>query len=139
VQTSGNTIAISRPDDLPLHNLPVLACDFELGDVVDKNAIAAAVRNAISNSDIEEGSSPVALAFPWSGDPSHARLHALAAGICSALAATLAAGLPIVLMIDGDVGMSSGASSATKQRPAPTSLRSIPCSSSNSTMSTSDG
>src|SRR5256714_9373455 len=49
VQTSGNTIAISKPDDLPLHNLPVLACGFELGDVVDKNAVAATVRNAISN------------------------------------------------------------------------------------------
>jgi len=108
VQTSGNTIAISQPDDLPLHNLPVLACDFKLGDVVDKNAVAATVRNAISNSDIEEGSSPVALAFPWSGDPSHARLYALAAGICSALSATLTADLPIVLMIDGDVGMSLG-------------------------------
>ena len=78
VQTSGNTIAISQPDDLPLHNLPVLACDFELGEVVDTNAVAAKVRDAIGKSDIEEGSSPVALAFPWSGDPSHARLYALA-------------------------------------------------------------
>src|SRR5438445_317890 len=72
VQTSGNTIAISKPDELPLHNLPVLACDFALGDTIDADAISAAVRNAISQSDIEEGSGPVALAFPWRGDPSHA-------------------------------------------------------------------
>ena len=66
------------------------------------------MRDAISQTDIEEGSSPVALAFPWSGDPSHARLYALAAGICSAQSGALAAGLPIVLMIDGDIGMSLG-------------------------------
>src|SRR5262249_56257627 len=30
VQTSGSTIAISRPDELPLQNLPVLACEFLL-------------------------------------------------------------------------------------------------------------
>src|SRR3954451_23162374 len=69
VQTSGNTISISRPDDLPLHNLPVLTCDFPLGDEVDAQAVAATVREAIGRSDIEEGTSPIALAFPWHGDP----------------------------------------------------------------------
>jgi ethanolamine utilization protein EutA (predicted chaperonin) len=108
VQTSGNTIAISKPDDLPLHNLPVLACEFELGERIDEATITAAVRDAIDQADIEEGSAPLALAFPWRGDPSHARLHALAAGICKALPQTLAASLPIVLLIDGDVGMSLG-------------------------------
>jgi ethanolamine utilization protein EutA len=50
----------------------------------------------------------VALAFPWHGDPSHARLAALAAGICAALPKTIADGLPLVLLIDGDVAMSLG-------------------------------
>src|SRR5262245_9025166 len=108
VQTSGNTIAISKPDDLPLHNLPVLACNFALGDAIDPEAVTATVRHAMSLGDIAEGSSPIALAFPWRGDPSHARLHALASGICAALPNTLAEGLPVVLMIDGDVGMSLG-------------------------------
>jgi ethanolamine utilization protein EutA len=108
VQTSGNTIAISKPDDLPLHNLPVLACEFALGDTIHPTAVSAAVREAIGEADIEEGSGPLALAFPWRGDPSHARLHALAAGICEALPQTLAAGLPIILLIDGDIGMSLG-------------------------------
>ena len=45
---------------------------------------------------------------PGSGDPSHARLHAVAAGICAALPRTLAEALPLVLLIDGDVGMSLG-------------------------------
>jgi ethanolamine utilization protein EutA len=108
VQISGNTIAISAPDDLPLHNLPVIACAFELGAKIDPQSITAAVRTALARADIEEGSSPVALAFPWHGDPAHARLHALAAGICAALPQTLAGGLPLVLLIDGDIAMSLG-------------------------------
>jgi ethanolamine utilization protein EutA len=117
VQTSGNTIAISKPDDLPLHNLPVLACDLVLGDAIDPDAVAATVRQAISLADIEEGTSPVALAFPWHGDPSHARLAALAAGLCAALPKTLAQGLPVALMIDGDVGMSLGRIIRTETAP----------------------
>ncbi len=108
VQVSGNTIMITRPDELPLHNLPVVACSLDLAERVDTAAVTAGVRAALKNSDIEEGESPVALAFHWRGDPSHTRLHALAAGICGALPRTLAAGLPLVLLIDGDVAMSLG-------------------------------
>jgi ethanolamine utilization protein EutA len=88
--------------------LAVIACKFDLGEHIAREAIVAAVRAALSDSDLEEGSSPIALAFPWHGDPSHARLHALADGIRAALPATLAAKLPLVLMIDGDVAMSLG-------------------------------
>ena len=108
VQTSGNTIAITKPDELPLHNLPVLACNFELGEQVDADAVAARVRTALTEADIDDGSRPAALAFPWHGDPSHARLHALASGICAGLPRMLEAGLPLVLLIDGDIGMSLG-------------------------------
>ena len=65
-------------------------------------------RTAVDEADIEEGSSPVALAFSWRGDPSHSRLHALAAGISQALPRTLAAGLPVILLVGGDIGMSLG-------------------------------
>jgi ethanolamine utilization protein EutA len=108
VQISGNTIMIARPGELPLQNLPVMACDFDLADGVDPAAIAAAVRAALTRSDIVEGDSPVALSFPWHGDPAHARLAAVADGICTALPKTLASGAPLVLLIDGDVGMSLG-------------------------------
>jgi ethanolamine utilization protein EutA len=108
VQISGNTIAITRPQDLPLQNLPVLAPSFELGEEIDAPAVTAACRAALAQADIVEGSAPVAFAFPWRGDPAHARLHALAAGICAALPTTIAAGLPLVLMVDGDIGMSLG-------------------------------
>ena len=108
VQISGNTILIADPDKLPLQNLPVLACDFALGDEVAADAISQAVRDALARADFEEGESPVALSFPWRGDPSHARLHAVASGICGALPRTLAEAMPLVLLIDGDVGKSLG-------------------------------
>ncbi len=108
VQISGNTIAIARPDELPLQNLPVVALTLELGTTIDAAKVTAEARRALAQADIEEGAGPVAFAFPWSGDPAHARLHALASGICTAVPNTIAAGLPLVLLIDGDVGMSLG-------------------------------
>jgi ethanolamine utilization protein EutA len=108
VQISGNTILISKPDELPVQNLPVIACGFTLGEQIAPAAITSEVRAALNLSDFEDGSGPVALSFSWHGDPSHARLHALASGICAAAPATLAAGLPLALLIDGDIGMSLG-------------------------------
>ena len=53
---------------------------------------ARGARSARAQPTSRRATSPVALAFPWRGDPSHARLHAVAAGICAALPQTLAAG-----------------------------------------------
>jgi ethanolamine utilization protein EutA len=108
VQISGNTILIADPDKLPLQNLPVLACNLTLADDIASNLVAADVRAALARADFAEGESPVALSFPWRGDPSHRRLHAVAAGICEALPRTLREGMPLVLLIDGDVGKSLG-------------------------------
>lgn len=108
VQVSGNTIKVTDPASLPINNLPVIACEFALNDEIDKHQVKSAVCGALSRSDFEEGSSSVALSFPWRGDPVHRRLHAIAEGICAALPRTLAAGLPLVLLIDGDIGMSLG-------------------------------
>jgi len=108
VQISGNTISIAEPDQLPLQNLPVVALPLELGATIDGAAVAAQARRALEQADIEEGAAPVAFSFPWHGDPAHARLHALAAGICAAVPRTIEAALPLVLLIDGDVGMSLG-------------------------------
>jgi ethanolamine utilization protein EutA len=117
VQVSGNTILVSRPDDLPVQNLPVIACSFDTGQTIEPAAVTAAVRTSLAQSDIEEGTAAVALAFPWHGDPSHARLHAIASGITNALPNTIAAGLPIVLLVDGDVGKSLGRVIRTETAP----------------------
>jgi ethanolamine utilization protein EutA (predicted chaperonin) len=108
VQISGNTITITDPAKLPLQNLPVIACSFDLADEVDAYAVTHAVQHALAQSDIAEGDATIALAFPWHGDPLHRRMHAVAEGICAALPKSLAAGLPLVLLIDGDIGMSLG-------------------------------
>jgi ethanolamine utilization protein EutA len=108
VQTSGNTIMIADRKLLPLHNLPVLACPFDLSDEIDEDVIAAQVCAALAQSDMEEGAGAIALAFSWKGDPLHTRLATLADGICAAVPKTLAAGLPLVLLIDGDIGLSLG-------------------------------
>ncbi len=108
VQTSGNTIMINDRALLPLHNLPVLPCRFDLSGEIDADDVAAQVRAALAQSDMAEGTSAVALAFRWQGDPLHARLAELAEGICAAVPKTLAAGLPLVLLIDGDVALSLG-------------------------------
>jgi ethanolamine utilization protein EutA (predicted chaperonin) len=108
VQISGNTILVADPAKLPLQNLPVLSCDLALGEEIAPGAVNDAVRGALARADFAEGESPVALSFPWRGDPSHARLHAVAAGICTALPRTLQEGMPLVLLIDGDVGKSLG-------------------------------
>lgn len=109
VQISGSTIKISNPASLPMNNLPVMACDFHLHhEEVDRELVATAVRRALSHSDLEEWTGPIALAFPWQGDPVHRRLHAVADGICAALPHTVAKGSALVLLIDGDVGMSLG-------------------------------
>jgi ethanolamine utilization protein EutA len=108
VQISGNTILIADPDKLPLQNLPVLACRLALDEDIAADAVADEVRAALARADFAEGESPVALSFPWRGDPSHARLYAVAAGICAALPRTLSEQMPLVLLIDGDVGKSIG-------------------------------
>jgi ethanolamine utilization protein EutA len=108
VQISGNTIAITRPHELPLQNLPVLALSLDLGADIDAGAVTAACRAALEQADIVEGAGPVAFGFAWRGDPAHARLFALAAGICAAVPNTIAAGQPLVLLVDGDIAMSLG-------------------------------
>jgi ethanolamine utilization protein EutA len=108
VQISGNTIAITRPHDLPLQNLPVLALSLDLGEQIEADAVAATCRSALAQADIQDGAGAVALALAWRGDPAHARLHALAAGICAAVPSTIAAGQPLVLLVDGDIAMSLG-------------------------------
>jgi ethanolamine utilization protein EutA len=93
---------------LPLQNLPVLTCNFSVDGDIAPDAVSVAVRSALARADFEEGESPVALSFPWRGDPSHQRLHAVASGICAALPRTLQENMPLVLLIDGDVGKSLG-------------------------------
>jgi ethanolamine utilization protein EutA len=109
MQVSGSTIRITDESILPLHNLPVLYPALDLSGVIDPAAVATAIREAATRLDFEEGEAPLALAFRWMGDPSYVRLRALAEGIQAGVPRTIERGIPIVLLTDGDIGMSLGA------------------------------
>ena len=98
---------VSDPSLLPLRNVPVLTCRFDLEGDVDEHAASEEVKNALTRHDIDLGERTVALAFPWAGDPLHSRLHALAKGMHAALAAKSDSG-PLIILVDGDVGMTLG-------------------------------
>jgi ethanolamine utilization protein EutA len=86
----------------------VLVCGFPMGEEIDPKEVAKIVRLALSNSDLEDGAGAVALTFAWDGTPDYQRLSAVARGIGAALPKTLASGHPLVVVIDGDVGMTLG-------------------------------
>jgi ethanolamine utilization protein EutA len=104
VQVSGNTIAITRPDVLPLHNLQVLYPRLVDRQEIQPDELSAAIRRGFQRFDLEEGQQMVAIAINWSGEPRYAVLRNLAAGIVQALPRTIAAGLPIVVVFANDFG-----------------------------------
>jgi ethanolamine utilization protein EutA len=110
VQLSGNTTYITDPASLlPRRNLQVLQPDFAFGEEVDPEALARAIRQHFTAFDLVEGEREVALAFRWRGAPSYERLAAFAAGIATGLPATIAAGKPLFVVIDGDIAQTLGA------------------------------
>jgi ethanolamine utilization protein EutA (predicted chaperonin) len=110
VQLSGNTSTITNPGRLlPRRNLQVLQPDFSCSEVIDPEALAAAIGRHFTAFDVEEGAREVALALRWRGLPSHARLFAFAQGIKRGLVNTVAKRQPLFIMLDGDVAQTLGA------------------------------
>jgi len=109
VQLSGNTSYISAPGVLlPRRNLQVLQPSYELGEKVDADAIAKAIRNHITAFDITDSDREIALAMRWTGMPSYERLAAFAEGIKKGMADRIADKQPIFIMLDGDVAQTLG-------------------------------
>lgn len=108
VQVSGNTVHVSNPAALPIRNLPVVRLSGRLDGAIDPAVIEDAIAKALTRLDIDEAETTVALAFAWAGEPSHARLHALAEGIVRGLPQTVKAARPIVLVMEGDVAKTLG-------------------------------
>ncbi|MGH9461288.1 MAG: ethanolamine ammonia-lyase reactivating factor EutA [Vicinamibacteria bacterium] len=108
VQVSGNTILITGKGCLPLRNVPVIHLPRPLdGDIVPET-LADEIQRAMASFDLVEGDGAAALAFRWAGDPLHARLHALARGICIGFSKTIAAEAPLILLMDGDIARTLG-------------------------------
>lgn len=109
VQVSGNTIYISDLEGLPIRNVPVATLDLDLTSDFTAAQVTQAITDAHKRLDMVEGENRVAIAFRWGGDPLHARLYALAEGICNGLPKTVAdKELPLVVMMDGDAGRTLG-------------------------------
>lgn len=108
VQLSGNTSLISDPDAmLPRRNVRVVRPVYELGEDVDADAVADAIRSRLAALDGDQNIE-LALALAWSGLPSHERVHAFARGVREGLAARIRAGAALYLMLDGDIALTLG-------------------------------
>jgi ethanolamine utilization protein EutA len=104
VQVSGNTIDVSRPDLLPLHNIQVLYPSVPGDGMVDRAVLSGEIGRSFERFDLVEGEQVVAIAINWSGVPHYAQLREIAAGIVEALPRTVARGLPIVVVFTQDFG-----------------------------------
>jgi ethanolamine utilization protein EutA len=105
IQVSGNTIYLSSADIVPVRNVPVARPHLQLAhEAVDPAQIAAAVRSALARMDLQPPNRSVALAIEWQGSATWGRLDAISRGIVEAEASQIAAGQPVVLVCDSDVG-----------------------------------
>ncbi len=108
VQVSGNTIAVSNPKLLPMHNLPVIHPRLPRRDVPQPLAIAQAIRQAYQRLDLTPGEKPVALSLTWNGTPAYEALHNLATGIKRGMEAGLNAGHPLIVVFQSDCANNVG-------------------------------
>jgi ethanolamine utilization protein EutA len=105
VQVSGNTIFVSPEDAVPVRNVPVVRPRLPLGGSdIDAAEITSLLQAAVARLDLHPPDRSVALAIEWEGSATYARLDALSRGILAAQAAQMAAGQPLVLVCDSDVG-----------------------------------
>ena len=107
VQVSGKTLHLTDPGVLPVRNVPVVHLGHALPEEIDPAAIAATFRRhaAMQDRDI---AAPIALAFDWSGLPEYPRLRAMAEGILNAATEDGAREALLIVVIEGDVGLSLG-------------------------------
>ncbi len=101
VQVSGKTIHLSDSTELPVRNVPVVFPALDLHREFSAASIAAAIGAALERVDADD-SLPIALGIRWHGDPYYLRLRELAEGIAKAVG--FGSQLPLILMVDGDVG-----------------------------------
>lgn len=100
-QVSGNTIFVGDPERLPLRNLQVVT--VPIGDVTPTaKLVAEAARRALAAAEVTEPRL-IGLAVKWRHGPAFAGLNALANGIAESMKGFVAAGFPIVLLLDADL------------------------------------
>lgn len=109
VQLSGNTCYISNPAALlPRRNLQVLHPEYTLEHEIDVESVAAAVRRHLQSFTAADSTNDLVLALTWTGELSHRRLHAMGRAVVAGLADLIAAGRPVMVALDADIGRSLG-------------------------------
>jgi ethanolamine utilization protein EutA len=109
VQLSGNTCFISAPEKLlPRRNLQVVRPRYDLGETVDSDEVADALRTHLASFDTLDSRADVAVALRWDGLPDYQRLRAFAKGIARGLTRRLRRDLPVYLMVDSDIALTLG-------------------------------
>ncbi|MGH8300952.1 MAG: ethanolamine ammonia-lyase reactivating factor EutA, partial [Steroidobacteraceae bacterium] len=110
VQVTGNTIYVShRGALLPRRNLQVVKPPCDLGETVDSERVAAAIRRHLTLFDLDAQERDFALAFQWLGDPSDELVSAFARGIAAGLSRRIELGRPLYIILDRDVAQTLGA------------------------------
>lgn len=110
MQVSGATIYISPSDAVPLHNVPVVLTVLDLSaEAIDSGMVATTIQSARTRQDLRTADRPLALAYSWEGSATFRRLEDFCRGVASAMTDLIAAGQPLVLVNQRDVGRLIGA------------------------------
>jgi ethanolamine utilization protein EutA len=98
IQVSGDTLFLTHPEMLPLHDLAAVTIH---PDRADASAIARSVRAGIERLDREDGA--FAVAVRWDHGPAYPALRELCVGIRDGVSGVIAADRPLVVVLDADV------------------------------------
>ena len=109
LQVSGNTIFLSKPDLLPIRNIPVVTPKFD-SKILSKRAIEERIRKAIKMRDIVDGEETIALAFSRSviSNPSLQLMKKFTLALYAALEKMVQNKKTIVMVFEADIGMGMG-------------------------------
>jgi ethanolamine utilization protein EutA len=108
LQLSGNTIHLSGPIELPMHNVPVVAIDVADDGQIDAAIVASSIERRVGQLDLGEREAAIAIAVSWAGEPWYPQLRALADGIFAAHAGSPRRLGPLIMVLEADVGASIG-------------------------------
>ncbi|HYI66413.1 MAG TPA: ethanolamine ammonia-lyase reactivating factor EutA [Candidatus Limnocylindrales bacterium] len=108
LQLSGNTIHLSGPIELPMHNVPVVAIDVSEDVEIDPGAVASSIERRAGQLDLTEREEAIAIAVSWAGEPRYGQLRALADGIAAAHLGSRRSAGALIMVLEADIGASMG-------------------------------
>src|SRR6516162_7853142 len=72
--------------------------------VFSAESVTAAIRDALRRFDLLEANGPVAIAARWEGSATYRRIQSFCQGAVAAMQSHVAAGHPLILVFDSDIG-----------------------------------